>query len=46
MGSRLEREGAERRKANRLAGKNNGNKRLAVSKELRSNGVKITAKGN
>lgn len=46
MGSRLDREGLERRKANTLAGKNSGNKRLAVSKELRSNGVKITVKGN
>lgn len=46
MGSRLEGEGEERRKANRLAGKNNGNKRLIVSKELRSNGLKIMVKGN
>lgn len=46
MESRLDREGVERRKANRLARKTSGNKILAVSMELRSNGGKITAKGN
>lgn len=47
MGSSLVREGVESRKINRLGEKNkSGNRGLAVSRKLKSNGVKITAKGN
>lgn len=46
MGYSLDREEVQSGKKNRLAGKSSGNKRLAVSMKLKSEGVKITAKGN